>query len=157
MVILLASVGVVASSLVPVILIDLGGSLAQVGTVGNIVAPLIGLGASVLAGFAFRDVSRRVAWVAACLMGAIAGAALIPLSLGSYSFWHTSAMDKSAARPVQAATSYTVQSSLSNIGGIGLGSMAPLLADALGYPIVMAIGAGLGVLAAFAVLPFKAL
>jgi predicted MFS family arabinose efflux permease len=150
-------------------------SLAKVGWVSNILAPLISLGVSVLAGWAFAKLPRQQALQGSLLMVVLTGVALVPLSLSWYAQWLASVVvvvsivagvvcniankivliDKSAQVPTHSATFFTVQASIGQIGGVGGSALAPLLADAMGFPAAMALSCVFGVLAMIGVARYK--
>ena len=168
LILIMAMAGITGPSLIAVMLIDNGWSLARVGGVTNIAGPLVAAVLSLAAGFVFARISRRAAVVTMLLSGAILSFIKIPVAYDGYAMWATMAIvitsvviasltniaqkvivtDKSAASP-DFGSNFTIQASLAQIGGTISMMAAPALAEILGYPAVLAIGGCLGLVAAF--------
>jgi len=164
----MAMAGITGPSLIAVMLIDNGWSLARVGGVTNIAGPLVAAVLSLAAGYVFTRISRRVAVVTMLLGGALLSFIKIPVAYDGYPMWVTMAivitsvviatltniaqkiivMDKSTASP-DFGSNFTIQVSLAQIGGTISMMAAPALAEMLGYPAVLAMGGCLGLIAAF--------
>ncbi len=176
LILLLASIaGIIGASLLPILLIDLNWPLAKVGLVSNIIAPLIALAASALAGYVFARISRKKAMSSSLVLVFISGLALVPLPLGWYNEWaeylvvvasivtgtiltialKTPMLDKSASVPTHSATFYSIQSSIVVFASLGGGSIGTLMADFIGFPATLTISCILGVFGFFAVSRYR--
>lgn len=167
LILLMAAAGITGPSLLTVMLVDQGWSLARVGTVSTIVGPLIAALLSLWIGPVFERVSRRSAIVSMLLLAAAFSLLQIPAVLGWLAEPVTIALvvavvvvssltnlaqkivvtDKSTAT-ADFGSNFTVQASLAQVGGILAHMAAPALASVTGYPVVLAVGGALGVLAA---------
>jgi len=150
---------VAGSSLIGLILVDIGWSVARIGFVLNIVGPATAAGASVLAGWVFARYSRGRSLIVMMILQALLNLALLPLIGKSYSYIagafvvvtlvvattvanliiKTVAMDKAASSDDK-ATYFTLQGSLSQVGGLLALVTAPSAAQVLGYGPVIAFG-----------------
>jgi predicted MFS family arabinose efflux permease len=168
LILIMAMAGITGPSLIAVMLIDNGWSLARVGGVTNIAGPLVAAVLSLAAGYVFTRISRRVAVVTMLLGGALLSFIKIPVAYDGYPMWATMAivitsvviatltniaqkiivMDKSTASP-DFGSNFTIQVSLAQIGGTISMMAAPALAEMLGYPAVLSMGGCLGLIAAF--------
>jgi len=157
---------IAGSSLIGVMLVDIKWSVARIGLVLNIVGPAIAVIASLLIGWAFARSDRQRALVIVVIVQAVFNLALLPIIGQSYSDIVTSivvvgtvlvsaisnlviktvAMDKSAAT-ADKGTYFTLQASLSQIGGTIALVAAPAVADHVGYPPVIWFGVVAGLLA----------
>jgi MFS transporter, PAT family, beta-lactamase induction signal transducer AmpG len=175
LIVLIAGAGTMGNGLISVVLVDMKWSLAQVGWVMNVIAPLASAAASVGAGILFARMTRKVTLVSTLLSVAVTGFAFILSLSGTLSMLAVSALviasiiagvvcniaaktavtDKSAKSPDNVAAYFTIQASLAQVSSIGLGSLAPLLAEEFGYPIVFAISASVAVVAAIAVARYR--
>lgn len=173
-ILLMAAAGITGPSLLTVMLIDNGWSLARVGTVTTIIGPLLAAALSLGAGYAFEKVSRRTAVVSMLALAAVMSFLQIPVATNQYPEWLVIAVvivvvvvasltniaqkivvtDKSAATP-DFGSNFTVQASLAQIGGILAHMAAPALASVAGYPAVLAVGGVLGLLAAFVLFRYR--
>ena len=168
LILIMAMAGITGPSLIAVMLIDNGWSLARVGGVTNIAGPLVAAVLSLAAGYVFTRISRRVAVVTMLLGGALLSFIKIPVAYDGYPMWATMTvvitsvviatltniaqkiivMDKSTASP-DFGSNFTIQVSLAQIGGTISMMAAPALAEMLGYPAVLSMGGCLGLIAAF--------
>jgi MFS transporter, PAT family, beta-lactamase induction signal transducer AmpG len=175
LVVLIAGAGTMGNGLISVVLVDMKWTLAELGWVMNVIAPLVSAAASVGAGLLFARMTRKASLVSTLLLVAATGFAFIFALSGTLSFWAVSGLvivsvvagvvsniaaktaitDKSAKSPENVASYFTIQASLAQVSSIGLGSLAPLLAEEFGYPIVFAISAGIAVVAAIALARYK--
>jgi MFS transporter, PAT family, beta-lactamase induction signal transducer AmpG len=175
LIVLIAGAGTMGNGLISVVLVDMKWSLAQVGWVMNVIAPLASAAASIGAGILFARMTRKVTLVSTLLMVAVTGFAFILSLTGTLSMLAVSVLvivsiiagvvcniaaktavtDKSAKSPDNVAAYFTIQASLAQVSSIGLGSLAPLLAEEFGYPVVFAISASVAVVAAIAVARYK--
>ena len=166
--------GITGPSLIAVMLIDNGWSLARVGGVTNIAGPLLAAVMSLAAGYVFARVSRRAALVGMILAGALLAFVKIPIAHDGYPMGLTMAViitsvvvatltnvaqkvvvtDKSAAT-ADFASNFTIQASLAQIGGVLSMMAAPALAQWLGYPAVLALGGGVGLLCALLLMRYR--
>jgi PAT family beta-lactamase induction signal transducer AmpG len=174
LILIMAMAGITGPSLIAVMLIDNGWSLARVGGVTNIAGPLVAAVLSLAAGYVFTRISRRVAVVSMLLGGALLSFIKIPVAYDGYPMWATMTvvitsvviatltniaqkiivMDKSTASP-DFGSNFTIQVSLAQIGGTISMMAAPALAEMLGYPAVLAMGGCLGLIAAFLLSRYK--
>ncbi|MCX7174502.1 MAG: MFS transporter [Proteobacteria bacterium] len=168
LIILMTLAGVTGPSLLVLMLVDNGWSLAQVGAVTNIAGPLIAAVLSLAAGYVFARTTRRVALVTMVLLGALFGFAKMPIASNSYPEMVTIAIiilavvvasltniaqkivviDKSASTR-DFGTNFTIQGALNQMGGNLGAAAAPALAQLIGYANVILIAATLGLLAVF--------
>ncbi len=168
LILIMAMAGITGPSLIAVMLIDNGWSLARVGGVTNIAGPLVAAVLSLAAGYVFARISRRAAVVTMLLGGALLSFIKIPVAYDGYAMWATMAivitsvviasltniaqkvivMDKSTASP-DFGSNFTIQVSLAQIGGTISMMAAPALSEMLGYPAVLAMGGCMGLIAAF--------
>ena len=165
---LMTLAGITGPSLLVLMLVDNGWSLARVGAVTNIAGPLIAAALSLAAGYVFARTTRRTALTTMVLAGALFSFAKMPIASDSYPQMLTIAIiilavvtasltniaqkivviDKAAASP-DFGTNFTIQGALNQVGG-NLGSVAaPALAAVIGYANVILIAAILGLLAVF--------
>jgi MFS family permease len=174
LILIMAMAGITGPSLIAVMLIDNGWSLARVGAVTNIAGPLVAAGLSLAAGYVFARISRRAAVVTMLLCGALLSFIKMPVAYDGYPLWATMAIvvtsvviasltniaqkvivtDKSAASP-DFGSNFTIQASLAQIGGTISMMAAPALADLVGYQAVLAMGGCLGFIAAFLLSRYK--
>lgn len=168
LIILMTLAGVTGPSLLVLMLVDNGWSLAQVGVVTNIAGPLIAAALSLAAGYVFARTTRRVALVTMVLLGALFSFAKMPIASNSYPEMVTIAViilavvtasltniaqkivviDK-AASSKDFGTNFTIQGALNQMGG-NLGSVAaPALAQVVGYANVILIAASIGLVTVF--------
>ncbi len=167
LILVMAMAGITGPSLLTVMLVDNGWSLARVGTVTTIIGPLLAAALSLVAGYVFERISRRAAIVAMLLAGAVLSLAQIPVATDSYPVWLTMGVvvlavvvasltniaqkivvtDK-AATTADFGSNFTVQASIAQVGGILAHMAAPALAGVTGYPAVLAVGGVLGIVAA---------
>jgi len=174
LILIMAMAGITGPSLIAVMLIDNGWSLARVGGVTNIAGPLVAAVLSLAAGYVFARTSRRTAVVTMLSLGAILSFVKIPVAHDGYPMWATMAIvitsvviasltniaqkiivtDKSAASP-DFGSNFTIQVSLAQVGGTVSLMAAPALAELLGYPAVLAMGGCLGLIAAFLLSRYK--
>jgi len=168
LILIMAMAGITGPSLIAVMLIDNGWSLARVGGVTNIAGPLVAAVLSLAAGYVFARISRRAAVVTMLLGGALLSFIKIPVAYDGYAMWATMAivitsvviasltniaqkvivMDKSTASP-DFGSNFTIQVSLAQIGGTISMMAAPALSEMFGYPAVLAMGGCMGLIAAF--------
>jgi len=166
--------GITGPSLIAVMLIDNGWSLARVGGVTNIAGPLLAAVLSLAAGYAFARVSRRAALVSMITAGAVLAFAKIPIAHDGYPVGLTMAIiitsvvvatltniaqkvivtDKASAT-ADFGSNFTIQASLAQIGGVLSMMAAPALAQWLGYPAVLAFGGGVGLLCALLLMRYR--
>ncbi len=166
--------GITGPSLIAVMLIDNGWSLARVGGVTNIAGPLLAAVLSLAAGYAFARVSRRAALVSMITAGAVLAFAKIPIAHDGYPVGLTMAIiitsvvvatltniaqkvivtDKASAT-ADFGSNFTIQASLAQIGGVLSLMAAPALAEWLGYPAVLAFGGGVGLLCALLLMRYR--
>ncbi len=166
--------GITGPSLLAVMLIDNGWSLARVGGVTNIAGPLLAAVLSLAAGYAFARVSRRAALVSMITAGAVLAFAKIPIAHDGYPVGLTMAIiitsvvvatltniaqkvivtDKASAT-ADFGSNFTIQASLAQIGGVLSLMAAPALAEWLGYPAVLAFGGGVGLLCALLLMRYR--
>jgi len=166
--------GIAGTSLIAVMLIDNGWSLARLGTVVNIIGPLIAAGMSVAAGLVFARFSRRAALVGMMLVGAIFSFIKIPIADDAYAAWLTTViviasvvvatltnvaqrtivMDKASCTS-DYGSNFTLQASLAQVGGIFSLMAAPMLSQWLGYPAVLALGGVLGLISAVLLIRYR--
>ncbi len=166
--------GITGPSLIAVMLIDNGWSLARVGGVTNIAGPLLAAVLSLAAGYAFARVSRRAALVCMIMAGAVLAFAKIPIAHDGYPVGLTMAIiitsvvvatltniaqkvivtDKASAT-ADFGSNFTIQASLAQIGGVLSLMAAPALAEWLGYPAVLAFGGGVGLLCALLLMRYR--
>lgn len=168
LIMLMTLAGITGPSLLVLMLVDNGWSLARVGAVTNIAGPLIAAALSLAAGYVFARTTRRTALTTMVLAGALFSFAKMPIASDSYPQMLTIAIiilavvtasltniaqkivviDKAAASP-DFGTNFTIQGALNQVGG-NLGSVAaPALAAVIGYANVILIAAILGLLAVF--------
>lgn len=173
-ILLMAAAGITGPSLLTVMLIDNGWSLARVGTVTTIIGPLLAAALSLGAGYAFERVSRRTAVVSMLALAALMSFLQIPVATNAFPEWLVILVviavvvvasltniaqkivvtDKSAATP-DFGSNFTVQASLAQIGGILAHMAAPALASVTGYPTVLAVGGVLGGVAALVLFRYR--
>jgi MFS transporter, PAT family, beta-lactamase induction signal transducer AmpG len=175
LIMLIASAGTMGNGLLSVVLVDLKWSLAKLGWIMNVIAPLLAAIASVGAGIVFAKCSRKTALITTLVLVALTGFALVPAVAGSLSETSvavlvvisivtavlsniaakTAITDKSAGSPKNAASFFTIQASLAQVSSIFLGSLAPLLADEFGYVPVFVASAVIALLATLGVARYK--
>lgn len=166
--------GITGPSLIAVMLIDNGWSLARVGGVTNIAGPLLAAALSLAAGYAFARISRRAALVSMLVAGAVLAFVKIPIAHDGYPVGLTMAIiitsvvvatltnvaqkvivtDKASAT-ADFGSNFTIQASLAQIGGVLSMMAAPALAQWLGYPAVLAFGGGVGLLCALLLMRYR--
>lgn len=166
--------GIAGTSLIAVMLIDNGWTLARLGTVVNIIGPLVAAGMSLAAGLVFARLSRRAALVSMMLVGAAFSFVKIPIAHDAYAAWLTVAvviasvvvatltnvaqktivMDKASCTS-DYGSNFTLQASLAQIGGIFSMMAAPMLSQWLGYPAVLALGGVLGLISAVLLMRYR--
>jgi len=166
--------GITGPSLIAVMLIDNGWSLARVGGVTNMAGPLLAAVLSLAAGYVFARISRRAALVAMITAGALLAFVKIPIAHDGYPVWLTMAIvitsvvvasltnvaqkvivtDKAAATS-DFGSNFTLQASLAQIGGVLSMMAAPALAEWLGYPAVLAFGGGVGLVCALLLMRYR--
>lgn len=167
LILLMAAAGITGPSLLTVILIDGGWSLARVGAVTTIAAPLLAAALSLGFGAWAGRAGRRRAIVGMLLLSAGCALLQLPLVRGTYPEAVAIAVvmlvvvvssmtniaqkivvtDKSAAT-ADFGSNFTVQASLAQVGGILAHMAAPALAGLWGYAAVLVAGAALGLVAA---------
>lgn len=166
LIILMTLAGITGPSLLVLMLVDNGWSLARVGGVTNIAGPLIAAVLSLAAGYVFARTTRRVALVTMVMLGALFSFAKMPIASNSYPEMVTIAIiilavvtasltniaqkivviDK-ATSSSDFGTNFTIQGALNQMGG-NLGSVAaPALAQFIGYANVILVAAVLGLIA----------
>lgn len=166
--------GITGPSLIAVMLIDNGWSLARVGGVTNIAGPLLAAGLSLAAGYVFARLSRRVALVSMIVAGATLAFVKIPIAHDGYPVWLTMAIivtsvvvatltnvaqkvivtDKASAT-ADFGSNFTLQASIAQIGGVLSMMAAPALAQWLGYPAVLAFGGAVGLVCALLLMRYR--
>lgn len=167
LILMMAAAGITGPSLLTVILIDGGWSLARVGAVTTIAAPLLAAALSLGFGAWAERAGRRRAIVGMLLLSALCALLQLPLMRGAYPDAVAIAVvmlvvvvssmtniaqkivvtDKSAAT-ADFGSNFTVQASLAQVGGILAHMAAPALSGLWGYGAVLVAGAVLGVVAA---------
>lgn len=165
-IILMTMAGITGPSLLVLMLVDNGWSLAQVGFVTNIAGPLIAAALSLAAGYVFARASRRVVLVTMILLGAVFSFAKMPIASNSYPETVTIVIiilavitasltniaqkivviDKATSSP-DFGTNFTIQGALNQMAGILASMAAPALAQFIGYAYVILCAAILGLLA----------
>jgi len=160
--------GITGPSLIAVMLIDNGWSLARVGSVTNIAGPLVAAVLSLGAGYVFARISRRAAVVSMLFCVALLSFVKMPIAHDNYPVWLTMGIivvsvvmstltnvsqkiivtDKASAS-ADYGSNFTIQASLAQVGGVLSMMIAPAVADVYGYPTVLVAGGVLGLLAAF--------
>ena len=168
LIILMTMAGITGPSLLVLMLVDNGWSLARVGFVTNIAGPLIAAALSLAAGYVFARASRRVVLVTMILLGALFSFAKMPIASNSYPEMVTIAViilavitasltniaqkivviDK-ATSSSDFGTNFTIQGALNQMAGILASMAAPALAQFIGYANVILCAAILGLLASF--------
>jgi MFS family permease len=168
LIILMTFSGVTGPSLIVLLLVDNGWSLARVGVVTNIAGPLLAAVLSLAAGYVFARTTRRVALIAMIGLGAVFSFAKIPIATNSYPEMLTIAIivlsvvtasltnlatkiiviDK-ATSSANFGTNFTIQGALNQMSGILSSSLAPLLAGMVGYANVILVAATIGLLSVF--------
>ncbi len=166
--------GITGPSLIAVMLIDNGWSLARVGGVTNIAGPLLAAVLSLAAGYLFARLSRRVALVSMIVAGATLAFVKIPIAHDGYPVWLTMAIivtsvvvatltnvaqkvivtDKASAT-ADFGSNFTLQASIAQIGGVLSMMAAPALAQWLGYPAVLAFGGAVGLVCALLLMRYR--
>lgn len=164
-IIIMTVAGVTGPSLIVLMLVDNGWSLARVGGITNVAGPLIAAVLSLAAGYVFARLSRRVAIVSIMLLGGLFSFAKMPIATNSYSdavtvgvvimavvvaTW-TNIVQKiividKATATADFGTNFTMQGSLNQIGSNLSMVLAPLLAKHVGYSYVLLFGGGIGLL-----------
>jgi MFS family permease len=166
--------GITGPSLIAVMLIDNGWSLARVGGVTNITGPLVAAVLSLAAGYVFARFSRRAALVSMMVAGSTLAFVKIPIAYDGYPVWLTITIivtsvvvasltnvaqkvivtDKASAT-ADFGSNFTIQGSLAQIGGVFSMMAAPALAEWLGYPAVLAFGGAVGLLCAVLLMRYR--
>ncbi len=174
LIVLMTLAGITGPSLLVLILVDNGWSLARVGVVTNIAGPLAAAVLSLAAGYVFARTTRRRALVSMIALGALFSFAKMPIASNSYPEPLTIAIivlavvvasltnlaqkivviDKAATSP-DMGTNFTIQGALNQMGGT-LGSVAaPALAAVFGYANVILLAGVLGLVCVAALLRYK--
>jgi MFS family permease len=174
LIMLMTLAGITGPSLLVLILVDNGWSLARVGVVTNIAGPLIAAALSLAAGYVFARTTRRAALVSMIALGAFFSFAKMPIASNSYPELLTMAIvilsvvtasltnlaqkivviDK-AATSSDMGTNFTIQGALNQMGGT-IGSVAaPALASVVGYANVILMAGLLGLVCVILLLRYK--
>ncbi len=174
LIMLMTLAGITGPSLLVLILVDNGWSLARVGVVTNIAGPLIAAALSLAAGYVFARTTRRVALVSMIALGAFFSFAKMPIASNSYPELLTMAIvilsvvtaaltnlaqkiiviDK-AATSSDMGTNFTIQGALNQMGGTIASVAAPALASVTGYANVILMAGLLGLVCVVLLLRYK--
>ena len=165
LILLMTLAGITGPSLLVLMLVDNGWSLARVGIVTNIAGPLIAAALSLAAGYVFARTTRRRALVSMILLGALFSFAKMPIASNSYPELLTIAIvvlavvtasltnlaqkivvvDK-ASSSSDFGTNFTVQGALNQMAGTVASVAAPAMAAVIGYANVILIAGVLGLI-----------
>ena len=174
LIMLMTLAGITGPSLLVLMLVDNGWSLARVGVVTNIAGPLIAAALSLAAGFIFARTTRRIALVSMILLGAIFSFAKMPIASNSYPEYLTIGIvilavvvasltnlaqkivviDK-ATSSSDFGTNFTIQGALNQMGGTMASVAAPALASIVGYANVILMAGLLGLFCVFLLTRYK--
>lgn len=174
LIILMTLAGITGPSLLVLMLVDNGWSLARIGVVTNIAGPLIAAVLSLGAGYVFARTSRRIALVSMIFLGALFSFAKMPIASNSYPEIITITIvifavivasltnlvqkiiviDK-ATSSSDFGTNFTIQGALNQVGGTLAAVAAPALAQVIGYANVILMAGILGLICAFLITRYK--
>ena len=174
LIMLMTLAGITGPSLLVLMLVDNGWSLARVGVVTNIAGPLVAAALSLAAGFIFSRTTRRFALVSMILLGAFFSFAKMPIASNSYPEILTIGVvilavvvasltnlaqkvvviDK-ASTSSDFGTNFTIQGALNQMGGTIASMAAPALAGVIGYANVILMAGLLGLLCVFLLTRYK--
>lgn len=167
LILLMTMAGITGPSLLVLILVDNGWSLARVGVVTSVIGPLIAAVLSLAAGYVFERTTRRRAIVTMILLGALFSYAKVPIVSNGYPETLTIVIivlavvvasltnlaqkivviDKAAASP-DFGTNYAVQHGLNQMAVNLAAVAAPMLAAVVGYVDVILMAGTLGLVTA---------
>jgi MFS family permease len=174
LIMLMTLAGITGPSLLVLMLVDNGWSLARVGVVTNIAGPLIAAALSLAAGYIFARTTRRIALVSMIFLGALFSFAKMPIASNGYPEMLTIAIvvlavvvaaltnlsqkivviDK-ASSSSDFGTNFTIQGALNQMGGTIASIAAPALAGVIGYANVILLAGMLGLACVFLLSRYK--